>query len=330
MTSARTAGDARRRSAIVLDRVTALSLGVLLGLATVLVDRPRPAAAGAPAAATPRSAGLLGLARRTWAEFTEDRIPAVAAGATFYALLALFPALGVFVSLYGLLADLDAAQRQILGLRGLLPEGGVAVLSEQIARLAALPQSSLSLTFVLSLALSIWSANAGMKALIAGLNVAYETRERRGLLRLNAVSLVFTAGGIMFAMAALATVAAAPELLSRAGLGGLTGLSGLRWPIMLAVTAGGLSVLYRYAPSHEHPRWRWITPGGVVAALAWGATSALFSAYVSRFGHYDRTYGSLGALAGFMTWIWLSLIVVLLGAELNSEIERRSHRDPAS
>jgi len=266
----------------------------------------------------------IGLLRRALAESAEDRIPLVAAGATFYVLLALFPALGVFVSLYGLVADLGAAQRQIAALQGLLPSGGVTVLSEQVARLAATPPASLGLTFALSLLLSIWSSNAGMKGVIAGLNIAYEQPERRNFLVLNLVSLTFTAGAILFAVAAVATVAAAPELLSRIGLETISGAAVLRWPVMLLVTAGLVSVLYRFAPSHQRPRWRWITPGSGFAALAWGAMSAAFSLYVSRFGRYDATYGSLGALAGFMTWIWLSLIVVLLGAELNSELERQT------
>ncbi|MFL5298119.1 MAG: YihY/virulence factor BrkB family protein [Phenylobacterium sp.] len=335
----RKAKPAREKPGIVFDRATALGVGVLMGLATVAADRWRAQRvervhrsgpmAGGPAVAKPRvqGSGPLAIARCTWAEFTEDRIPAVAAGATFYALLALFPALGVFVSLYGLMADVHEAQKQIAALHGLLPEGGVKVLSEQINRLAAAPKSNLGFTFVLSLILSVWSANAGMKGLIAGLNVAYEEHERRNFLVLNLVSLAFTAGGILFAVAAIATVVAVPELLARIGLGGLSGGSMLRWPIMLVVTAGLLSVVYRFAPSHEKPMWRWITPGGVLAALLWGAMSAAFSFYVGHWGHYDKTYGSLGALAGFMTWIWLSIMVILLGAELNCELDRAKPKD---
>ena len=311
------------------DRTTALGVGMLLGLSTVLADRLRAGAHGrddgAPHAADKpaRDGGLISIARRTLAEFNEDRIPTVAAGATFYVLLGLFPALGVFVSLYGLLADVGQAQRQIASLHGLLPEGGISVISDQITRLAAVPQSKLGFAFALSLVLSIWSANAGAKGVIAGLNVAYEEKERRKVIELNLVSLAFTAGFIAFAVLGLATVVAAPELLARIGLGEFSGGSALRWPVMLIVTAGLLSVVYRFAPSHEKPVWRWITPGGVLAAALWGLMSAAFSFYVSHWGHYDKTYGSLGALAGFMTWIWLSLIVVLLGAELNSELDHQ-------
>jgi membrane protein len=331
-------GHEKRRDAGVVDRTTALSVGLLLGLATVWVDRRRASAeakrAGAPADAHGRDAikgeGWFATARRTLAEFSQDLIPSVAASSTFYSLLALFPALGVFVSLYGLLADVGEARRQIASLAGILPAGGITVLSEQIDRLAAAPHGSLGVTFLVSLVLSVWSANAGTKSLIAGLNIAYEVKEKRKFLMLNLVSLAFTAGGILFAVAGLATVVAVPELLARVGLGHFSGGSVLRWPVMLVVMTGLLSVLYRFAPSHDNPRWRWVTPGGVLAAVLWALMSAAFSFYVGHWGHYDKTYGSLGALAGFMTWIWLSLIVVLLGAELNSELDRERPKDEPS
>jgi membrane protein len=306
--------------------------GVLVGLATVVLDgrvfgahsgrRAAPAAAHDSPAAIP-ARGWKEILKRTWSEFNTDHIPAVAGGATFFGLLALFPALGVFVSLYGLFADVEQARQHILALQGILPEGAIAVLSEQMTRLAAVPHARLGITFATSLLLSVWSANAGVKALIAGLNVAYEETERRSFLRLNLLSLGFTAGSILLAVAA----AGLPGLIGRIGLQGspLPGL--LQWPVLLAGVIGVLSVLYRYAPCRAHARWRWITPGSAFAALAWLAMSMLFTLYVANFGHYDKTYGSLGAVVGFMTWIWLSLAVVLLGAELNSELEQQTSAD---
>jgi membrane protein len=314
-----------------LDRLGALAIGILIGLATVFVDRaaaPRTAhpalgrQAGSPAQVGRR--GWMAILRRTIAEFNEDRIVAVAAGSAFFALLALFPALGVFVSLYGLVGDVQGAQRQIAALQGVLPAGGVSVLSEQITRLATTSHASLGLTFLISLLLSVWSANAGMKGLIAGLNVAYELRERRNFIALNLLSLAFTAGAILFAIVAMSVIVAVPEVLAVLHLQMSPGASVLRWPLLLVATAGLLSVLYRFAPSRRGARWRWITPGGVLAAVVWLAMSLGFSVYVGRFGHYDRTYGSLGAIVGFMTWIWLSLAIVLLGAEFNSEIENQA------
>jgi membrane protein len=307
-------------------RQNARGIGALFAAARTFVSRAlgvgrrvRVQRAASPAQVSGRSWRVI--VARTFAEFTDDRIAAVAAGSAFFALLALFPALGVFVSLYGLVGDLQGAQHQISALRGLLPEGGVSILNEQIQRLAVTSHARLGVTFFVSLLLSVWTSNAGMKGLIGGLNVAYESHEHRNFLRLNLVSLTFTAGAILFAIAAMTAIVAAPEVLSRFGLQALAGASLARWPAMFAVTVVGLSVLYRFAPARPRARWRWITPGGVLAAVGWMAMSAAFSFYVGRFGTYDRTYGPLGAIVGFMTWIWLSLTIVLLGAEFNSEME---------
>jgi len=299
----------------------ALSRGLRSPVDT-LTNRPSGRGARAPTQIPAR--GWRRIAMRTFKEFNDDNIPSVAAGATFYSLLALFPALGAFVSLYGLIANAGDAQRQIVALAGLLPGGAVSVLSGQVTRLAAVPHARLGLAFAFGLLVSLWSSNAGVKGLISGLNTAYEQKERRNFLTLNAVSLAFTLGGIALSIAATAAVVAAPETLSRLGLKTLAGMSLLRWPVLLVVVTGMFSLLYRYGPCRTLARWRWITPGGLVAALAWMLMSAMFSWYVADFGHYDRTYGSLGAMIGFMTWIWLSLMVVLLGAELNAEIEAQA------
>jgi membrane protein len=259
--------------------------------------------------------------------FNTDRIPAVAAGATFYALLALFPALAAFVSLYGLVGDVGAAERQILALSNVLPGGAISVLDQQLARLASSDHRSLGLAFAASFAVSIASSNAGMKALIGGLNIAYDEPEQRGFVKLNLVSIAFTIGAVLFSAVALAAVVAAPALLRRLGMTSLAGASLLRWPALLAVVTGLFAVLYRLGPCRAHARWRWITPGSAVAAVGWLVMSVLFSWYVANFGHYDRTYGSLGAVIGFMTWIWLSLCVVLFGAELNAALATRTLAD---
>ena len=247
----------------------------------------------------------------------------VAGGVTFFSLLALFPALGAFVSLYGLISNVEDARRQIVGLGGMLPGGAVTVIGDQMTRLSASNHAHLGAAFALGLLVSIWSANAGVKALINGLNVAYEVHERRNFIQLNLVSLAFTIGLTLLAVVGVATVVAAPQVLTTLGLGALREASLLRWPLILLVTIGILSLLYRFGPSRAHAHWRWITPGSILAAVLWMAMSVGFSLYVGAFGHYDRTYGPLGAMIGFMTWIWLSITAVLLGAELNSELEEQ-------
>jgi membrane protein len=271
--------------------------------------------------------GWMDVLGHTIREFIDDLIPAVAAGATFYALLALFPALAAFVSLYGLVADVDEARHQISSLSNVLPGGAISILDQQLARLGASSHRSLGLAFAGGLLFSIASANAGMKAFIGGLNIAYEEHEKRNFIKLNLVSLAFTVGAIVFAVIAFAAIVAAPDLLRHLGLGRVAVTSLLKWPLLLVVVTGLFSLLYRFGPSREHARWRWITPGGLVAAVGWLTMSVLFSWYVANFGHYDRTYGSLGAVIGFMTWIWLSLIVILFGAELNSELELQTDVD---
>jgi len=323
----------RPGSAPHLDRTGALALGFLVGLATPLADAwlARKSAKGGhgligQTPATPLQIGPRGWRQilvRAFKAFNIDHIPAVAAGVTFFVLLALFPAIGAFVSLYGLFGNVGAAERQLSQLNGVLPDGAISVIGDQIARLVAISHGKLGLTFAIGLLVSIWSANAGVKALIAGLNVAYERREARGFIALNLLSLGFTFGAIIFTVCSATAMAAAPAMLTRLGLDGLESLTGLRWPILLIVTLALVSILYRFAPCRGQVRWRWITPGGLAAAIAWMAMSLAFSWYVGNFGHYNRTYGSLGAVVGFMTWIWLSVVVVLFGAELNSEIEKQ-------
>lgn len=260
--------------------------------------------------------------QRTWHEYNEDQVAAVAGGATFFGLLALFPALGVFVSLYGLIADVEVARQHILGLRGVLPDGAVAVLGEHIARIAATPDSDLGVAFAVSLLLSVWSSNAGVKSLMGGLNIAYDTPESRGFLRLNALSLGFTVSAVAMAIVAGFVVA----WLDSVGLMDAPVVVLLQWPVFLVLVVTGLSVLYRYGPSRPPGPWRWITAGSAFAAVAWVGMSMAFTLYVANFGSYDKTYGSLGAVVGFMTWIWLSLTLVLIGAELDSELDKLSVR----
>ena len=266
---------------------------------------------------------------RVWAEIDDDRVFALAAGVAYYALLALFPAIGLIVSLYGLVADPAAVEQRVADLAFILPSGGMEVVGTQLHRIASQPQRALGLAFFASLVISLWSANAGMKALFDALNVVYDETEKRGFFRLNAVSLLFTALALIFVVVALVGVVAVPVVLNFVGLGSLTGtlVSLLRWPALLLLTMIGLSLLYRFGPSRRNPRWQWVSWGSAVAALAWLGGSMLFSWYVARFGNYNATYGSLGAVIGFLTWMWLSAVVFLIGAELNAEAEHQTERD---
>ena len=309
--------------------------GLLLGLAAFFaVDRVCRQGGGGRSlseTASPVSAGARSLSKgvraaafRSVKAFNQDRIPAASAAATFYILLAIFPALSAFVSLYGLVADVDGARHRINALRGFLPGDAIAVLGDQLARLASADHGALGAAFFVSLLVSVVSANAGLKALIAGLNAAFETPENRGSVRLNLISLGFTTGALGLAVILIATIAKSSRLLVPFGLPGVAGGGAALWAALLAISILVISLLYRYAPAHrEGPRWRWITVGGAIAAIGWMVMTAGFSWFVGAFGHFDKVYGSLGAIVGFMTWIRLSLMIVLAGAELNGDLERQ-------
>lgn len=265
---------------------------------------------------------------RTWREIAEDDVTSVARSIAFSGMLALFPALAAFVSIYGLFADVGQAREHLSALSGLVPAQAMNFIGEHMLRLASAGETGLSLTFVLGLLVSLWSANNGMKALFKGLNIAYEEDERRSFVRLNLTTLGFTLGGILFAALAIGATIAAPVLMAALRLdGAVASLAFLRWPLLLVLSGLGLSALYRFGPSRQTARWRWVTPGGAAASVTWVLGSAGFSAYLSGFADYDATYGSLGAVFGFMVWLWLSSLVVLIGAELNAEIEHQTCRD---
>jgi membrane protein len=264
---------------------------------------------------------------RAWAEFNDDNIPLVAAGVTFYALLALFPAMGVVVSLYGLFADLHDVGEQLQALAVILPREALSFLADQMVRLAAGDAGGLSLALASSLAISLWSANGAAKSIILGLNIAYEEQEKRSFVRLTLVSLAFTLGGLGLGAVLLAGTVAVPLVARLFGPEVEQAAGPIRWPLLAAGLWFGVTVLYRYGPSRDRPRWRWVTWGAAAVTAAWIGCSAVFSIYLSQFAHYDRTYGPLGAAIGFLMWTYLSAILVLAGAELNAEMEHQTGQD---
>jgi membrane protein len=260
----------------------------------------------------------------TYREIGEDRLLAVAAGVVFYALLALFPAVTAFVSFYGLFASYATIDDHLFLLSYVLPAGGLDIVRDQVSRIVSNPQGGLSFAFVAGLAIALWSANAGVKAMIDALNVIEGAPERRSFVRLNAVSLGFTLGVIVFMLVAVGAVVAFPLVMSMFGMREVTSAAAwlVRWPLLVAAVLLLLAVLYRFGPNVERRRWRILTPGVVFAVFAWLAGSAGLSFYLSSFADYNATYGSLGAAIGLMMWMWLTTIVILVGAELDSEIEK--------
>jgi membrane protein len=271
-------------------------------------------------------AGWKAILRRTYTRINNDRLLATAAGVVFFGLLAVFPAITALVSCYGLFANPSTIGDNLQTLALMLPDGSFQVVQDQIARVLAKGNTALGATFLFGLVLAIWSANTGVKAVIDALNVVYEEREKRGFVRLNLIALAFTTGGIAALLLMVSAVVALPLLLDHIGLEpeSQTIISVTRWPLLLVILLIALALLYRFGPSRPPTRRQWLNLGTLVAALLWIAGSSLLSWYLSNFANYSATYGSLGAAIGLMMWMWMSAIIVLCGAELNSEIERQN------
>lgn len=266
---------------------------------------------------------------RVYRSLAEDRLLLVSAGASFYLLLALFPALAAFVSLYGFVADPRTIADHVAFLGGLLPSGGLDIIKSQLQSLARQDEQALSWGFISGLALALWSANAGVKSLFEGLNVAYGETEKRSFLWLNTISLTFTAGAMAIGVVMLVSVGVVPAALALLRLDHLTEtlVSLLRWPVLLFMVAAAISLVYRFGPSREDARWRWVGWGSGLATVVWIVASWGFSFYLQNFADYNATYGSLGAIIGFMMWTWISVVILLVGAELNAEMEHQTARD---
>lgn len=338
---------ATRRGCRACYRALPFALGVMgiVGAVALGVGRPRAdrrerknaakaerrSAAGVGASAPTQipARGWHEILARTYSEVNRDRVQAVAAGVTFYSLLALFPALTAFVSLYALFNDPSAIAGHLRGLDAFLPAGATDFLTDQVTRIGSGNGATLGLAFFFSLAMALWSANAGVKALFDALNVAYGEDEKRGFLRLNAVSLAFTAGILAFLLISLGAIAAIPIILDYVYLGSASEwlISVGRWPLLVIALVVGLGILYRFGPSRDDAQWKWVSPGALVAAVAWVSGSILFSWYVANFEDYNKAYGAVGAVIGLMIWMWLSATILLVGAELNAEAERQTDRD---
>ena len=274
-------------------------------------------------------AGWKDILWRTYQQIDDDRLLATAAGVVFFGLLAVFPAITALVSSYGLFADASTIGVNLQTLAMMLPQGSFQIVQDQITRVLAKGDTALGATFLFGLSLAIWSANAGVKAVIEALNVVYGEREKRGFFRLNLLSLAFTTGAILALMLMVGAVVALPLALDHLGLAQDSKIivSLARWPVMFAILLLALGVLYRFGPSRRAARWEWLSVGTLAAALLWIGGSSLLSWYLSNFGNYDATYGSLGAAIGLMMWMWMSAVIVLCGAELNAEIEHQTAQD---
>jgi membrane protein len=276
--------------------------------------------------------GWWSVLRRVWREAGSDNVSMSAASCGFFALLAIFPALSVLISLYGLVFDPVSVERQLEGVRDFVPPTAFEMIATRVHDLVTTTNSKLGWSLAFSVALALWSSSAATKAMMTALNVSYEETEKRGFITFNLVALVLTLCGILGMSLALSIIVGVPAVLQLAWLGplGAVVLRLVSWALLAGFLMLGLAVLYRWGPSRERARWHWITPGSILVAVVWIAVSVLFSFYVANFSSYDVTYGSLGAVVAAMMWLYISAFVVLIGAELNAELELQTARDTTS
>ena len=273
-------------------------------------------------------AGWLDIVSRTKQQLNEDNLTIVAAGVAFYGFVAVVPALAATISIYGLVADPAQVGDQLMAMASIVPNEVLPMLREQMLRITENTQAA-GLGAIVGVLLALYSANNATKALLSGLNIAYDETEKRGFFRLTLIAMVLTLAGIIAAILAVGLVAVLPSVLEHLHItkGVETLLSWIRWPILLGGFVSALAVVYRFGPCRRDARWAWVSWGAVVATVLWLLGSGLFSLYVSRFGSYDKTYGPLGAVVVFLMWLFISALAVLVGAEFNSEMERQTLKD---
>ena len=279
-------------------------------------------------AATPSeipARGLRDVAIRVKHELDDDHTVVWSAGVAFFGFLAVIPALAAVVSIMGLVTSPSQAAARADDLFASLPTEAKELLTAQLESVAGKADASLSLSLLVSVLLSLWSASSGMGHLIEAVNVTYDEGNDRGWIRKKMISLAFTVGAVAFVLFALGGIAALPSILDWAGLPGWLQL--VYWPLLLAGFAGGLAVLYRYAPDRDEPEWRWVSWGSVVAVGVWLLASIGFRIYAASFASYDESYGSLGAVVVLLLWLHLTAFAVLLGAQINAELEHQTAHD---
>jgi membrane protein len=271
--------------------------------------------------------GWKDIAKRTGKEVKQDQVPLLSAGVAFYALLALFPAAIAGVSIYGLVADPTTVTNQIEKLTEMLSPSTADLVGEQIKQVTGAAGGALGLATVIGILTALWSASSGMKALITGVNLAYDETETRKFVKLRGLALLFTLGAMVLLGVALALIVGFPAVADSwpTPLAWTAGI--LRWVLLAALLILSLAVLYRYAPDRDEPRWTWVSWGSGIATLLWVLASVGFSIYANSFGNYNKTYGALAGVIILMFWLFLTSFVVLVGAELNTEMELQTAKD---
>lgn len=273
--------------------------------------------------------GWLDVAYRVWQSMERDHVGLIAAGVAFYGLLAIFPAITALMALSGLIVEPVEIARQLELIGTVVPQEASRIILDQAESVAGARQAGLGLAFVASLAISLYSVSRGIASLMEGLNVAYGETEKRGFFALKLLTLALAFVLVLAFIMGLVSALLLPAVFSIASLPPWleAAFSALRWALMGVLTVTGLSLVYRFGPSRANAKWKWITPGALVACVLWMAASYGFSVYVSNFGSYNKTFGSLAGVIILLMWLWMSAYIVLFGAELNGEMEAQTRKD---
>ncbi|WGH77933.1 YihY/virulence factor BrkB family protein [Jannaschia ovalis] len=273
--------------------------------------------------------GWKDIALRVAGQVSKDHVLLIAAGVAFYGLLAVFPAITALMSITGLLYEPQELVSALEGVTAVVPSDVSEILMAQATEVAGSQQGGLTLGLVLGLGIALWSASAGVGSLIEGINFAYDEKETRSFVKLKALTILMTVLIILGVLVAAVLIVVVPIVLSFVAFAPWVERL-IQWvkyiPLALLVIFG-LGVLYRYGPDRETAKIRWLAPGTLIAALLWLIASIGFSVYVSNFGSYNETFGSIAGVVVMLLWMWISAVVILLGAELNSEIEAQTARD---
>jgi len=273
--------------------------------------------------------GWKDIAHRVGKEMKDDHAVLSAAGVAFYGFLAAIPALAALVSVYGLFAEPDQVQSRVEDLFGALPEDARTLLTSQLKSIVSSSGGSLTFGLILGIVLSLWAASSGVSHLMEAMNVAYDEHDHRKFWKVRGLALLLTLGAIVFIVFAIGVIAALPAALGQSSLPGPVQwlLRVLVWPVLAVGFVIGIAVLYRYGPDRDAPRWRWVSWGAVVAVVLWIVASIVFQLYTANFGSYNKTYGSLAAVVVLMMWLFITALVIIVGAEVNAEMEHQTAKD---
>jgi len=274
-------------------------------------------------------AGWVDVLIRVFRAFGDKNLSITAAGLSFFALLALFPAIGIFVALYGLILDPQTVVQQLSQFKGVIPGDVLNILTNQMREVASSSGTRLTTAAIISLLVALWGVRKGTIALMTALNVVYDEHEKRGLIKLTFFSLLLALAIILGLIIIALLAIGVPLVFAALGAGGWLLIVGRALGIALAAVAMvfGLAAIYRWAPSRRAPRWRWVAVGALMVMLFWVLGSLLFSLYLGVSSSYSATYGSLGTVVIILIWIYITALIMLIGGELNAQLEFQTAQD---